>query len=136
MGKGGVFGTWSIFLLKYLSICPNKCVWLRDRKKNLIYKNKPSGGKDWSKYAKIISKNNLVFNCFDVALLWLLSDVLAWITKKGEIEREMCHWAISIMFWWLNAQHVWLSSYVLNKVRSANHITRYVSRLSKLVFEH
>jgi hypothetical protein len=87
--KGGVFGTWSIFLLKYLWICPNKCVWLRDRKKNLICKNKPSGGKEWSKYAIIISKNNLVFNCIDVALLWLLFDVLAWITKKGEIEREM-----------------------------------------------
>jgi hypothetical protein len=42
--KGGVFGTWSISLLEYLSICPNKCVWLRDRKKNLICKNKPSGG--------------------------------------------------------------------------------------------
>jgi hypothetical protein len=44
-GKGGVFGTWSFLLLEYLSICPNKCVWLRDRKKNLICKNKPSGGK-------------------------------------------------------------------------------------------
>jgi hypothetical protein len=52
MGKGGVFGTWSILLLEYLSICPNKGVWLRDRKKNLIFKNKPSGGKEWSKYAK------------------------------------------------------------------------------------
>jgi hypothetical protein len=36
--KGGVFGTWSILLLEYLSICPNKYVWLRDRKKNLICK--------------------------------------------------------------------------------------------------
>jgi hypothetical protein len=52
MGRGGGFGTWSISLLEYLSICPNKCVWLRDREKNLIYKNKPSGGKGWSKYAK------------------------------------------------------------------------------------
>jgi hypothetical protein len=26
---------------------------------------------------QIISKNNLVFNCIDVALLWLLFDVLA-----------------------------------------------------------
>jgi hypothetical protein len=77
MGKGGVFGTWSIFLLEYLSICPNKCVRLRDSKKNLICKNKSSGGKEWSKYAKIISKNNLVFNCIDVALLLLLFDVLA-----------------------------------------------------------
>jgi hypothetical protein len=51
--KGGVFGTWSISLLHYLSLCPNKCVWLRDRKMNLICKNKPSGGKEWSKYAKL-----------------------------------------------------------------------------------
>ena len=46
MRKGGVFGTWSIFPLEYLSLCLNKCVWLRDRKMNLICKNKPSGGKN------------------------------------------------------------------------------------------
>jgi hypothetical protein len=43
--KGGVFDTWSILLSQYLSIWPNKWVWLRDRKKDLIFKNKPSGGK-------------------------------------------------------------------------------------------
>jgi hypothetical protein len=53
MGKGGDFGTWSIFPLEYLSLCLNKCVWLRDRKMRLIYKNKPSGGKEWSEYAKL-----------------------------------------------------------------------------------
>jgi hypothetical protein len=53
MGKGGVFDTWSIFPLEYLSMCLNKCVWLRDRKMSLICKNKPSGGKEWSKYAKL-----------------------------------------------------------------------------------
>jgi hypothetical protein len=53
MGKRGSFGTWSISLLDYLSLCPNKWVWLRDRKMNLICKNKPSGGKEWSKYAKL-----------------------------------------------------------------------------------
>jgi hypothetical protein len=56
MGKRGVFGTWSIFPLEYLLICPNKCVWLRDRKNNFIYKNKPSGGKEWSKYVKSCAK--------------------------------------------------------------------------------
>jgi hypothetical protein len=35
--KGGVFDTWSISLLEYLSLCPNKRVWLRDRKINLIW---------------------------------------------------------------------------------------------------
>jgi hypothetical protein len=34
-----------------------------------------------------------------VHLFVLLFDVLALITKKGEIEREMCLWAISIIFW-------------------------------------
>jgi hypothetical protein len=53
MGKRGSFGTWSISLLDYLSLCTNKWVWLRDRKMNLICKNKPSGGKEWSKYAKL-----------------------------------------------------------------------------------
>jgi hypothetical protein len=48
----------------------------------------------------------------------------------------MCPWTISIMFWWLNAQHDWLSSHVLNKVRSANNIIRYISRHNKLVFEY
>jgi hypothetical protein len=43
--KGGVFGTWSNLFLKCLSICPNKCVWLRDREKNLFCENKQSGGK-------------------------------------------------------------------------------------------
>jgi hypothetical protein len=44
-GKKKEFWHWSNLLLKYLSICPNKCVWLRDRKKNLFYENKPGGGK-------------------------------------------------------------------------------------------
>jgi hypothetical protein len=60
--KDGVFGTRSIFQLEYLSLCLNMCVWLRDRKMILICKNKPSGGKEWSKYAKFELKNNLVFN--------------------------------------------------------------------------
>jgi hypothetical protein len=53
MRKGGVFGTQSIFQLEYLSLCLNMCVWLKDRKMILICKNKTSGGKEWSKYAKL-----------------------------------------------------------------------------------
>jgi hypothetical protein len=45
---------------------------------------------------QILCKNDLVLSCIDIALLLLLFDVLAYITKKGEIEREMCLWAISI----------------------------------------
>jgi hypothetical protein len=64
-GKRRVFGTRSIFPLEYLSLCLNKCAWLRDMKMNLIFKNKPSGGKEWSKYAKLESKQF----CIDVALI-------------------------------------------------------------------
>ena len=60
--KGEFLDLWSISLLEYLSLCLNKCVWLRDRKLNLICKNKPSGGKKWSKYAKFESKTILVLN--------------------------------------------------------------------------
>jgi hypothetical protein len=77
MGKGGVFGTWSFFLLEYLSLCPNKRVWLRDRKMNLIYKNKSSGGKEWSKYVKSCAK--MIWSSFALMLhlFWLFFDVLA-----------------------------------------------------------
>jgi hypothetical protein len=34
--KGGVCGIWLKLLLKYLSICPNKCVRLRNRKKKIV----------------------------------------------------------------------------------------------------
>jgi hypothetical protein len=63
--KGKVFGSWSFSLLDYLSWCPNKWVWIRNRKMNLICKNKPSGSKDWSKYVKICGKTIL----FSIALL-------------------------------------------------------------------
>jgi hypothetical protein len=66
MGKRGSFWIFDQFLLEYLSLCLNKCVWLRDRKLKLICKNKPSGGKEWSKYAKFESKTNLVLSCIDV----------------------------------------------------------------------
>jgi hypothetical protein len=75
--KGGVFGTWSIFLLENLSTCPNKCVWLRDRKKNLICKNKPSGGKEWSKYAKPLAKTIWSSIALMLHFFLLLLDVLA-----------------------------------------------------------
>jgi hypothetical protein len=64
---------------------------------------------------------------------WLLFVVLAQITKKGEIEREMCPLG--------NFYNVLVNkcptrlikcSYVPNKVRSANQGKRYVSRLSTL----
>jgi hypothetical protein len=55
-GKKGSFWIFDQFLLEYLSLCLYKWIWLRDRKLSLICKNKPSGGKVWSKYAKVESK--------------------------------------------------------------------------------
>jgi len=69
MGKRGSFWILDQFLVKYLSLCFNMCVWLRDRKLSLICKNKPSGGKEWSIYAKFESKQFCVFICIDVAIL-------------------------------------------------------------------
>jgi hypothetical protein len=46
------------------------------------------------------------------------------------VEREMCHWAISIMFWRLSVQHIVSELLCAKQARSANHLTRYVSRLS------
>jgi hypothetical protein len=50
---------------------------------NLIYKNKPSGGKERSKYAKLWSKNNLVFKCIDVALLLVAFGYVGINHQKG-----------------------------------------------------
>jgi hypothetical protein len=65
---------------------------------NLICKNKPSGSKERSKYAKSCKRHYL----FSIALMLhfylLLFDVLAKITKKREIERELCPWAILVYF--------------------------------------
>ena len=69
MGKGGVFEIHWIISFEYLSSCLNKCVWLRDRNLSLIWKNKPSGGKEWSIYAKYESKPYWVFICIDIALV-------------------------------------------------------------------
>jgi hypothetical protein len=69
MENRGSFWINDQFLLEYLSLCLNKWIWLRDRKLSLICKNKPSGGKEWSKYAKFESKQICVLICIDVALL-------------------------------------------------------------------
>jgi hypothetical protein len=56
MGKRESFWILINFTLGISLFMPKKWVWLRDRKMNLICKNKPSGGKEWSKYAKLESK--------------------------------------------------------------------------------
>ena len=71
MGKRGSFwNLWSI-LLEQLLLCLNKCFWLRDRNLRLICKNKPSGGKEWSIYVKIESKQFWVLIWIDFALVLL-----------------------------------------------------------------
>jgi hypothetical protein len=61
MGKRGSFWILDQFLMKYLSLCFNMCVWLRDRKLSLICKNKPSGGKRVIQICKNLNQNNLEF---------------------------------------------------------------------------
>ena len=84
--KGGVFGTWSISLLDYLSLCPNKWVWLRDRKMNLICKNKPSGGKEWSKYVKSSAKT--IWSSIALMLHFFCCFLLCWhkSLKRGRLK--------------------------------------------------
>ena len=59
------------FFVKYLYLIFNMCVWLRDRKLSLICKNKPSGGKEWSIYAKFDSKRIWVLIWIDFVLVLL-----------------------------------------------------------------
>ena len=98
MGKGGVFEILDQISLENLSLCLYKWIWLRDRNLSLICKNKPSGGKEWSIYVKFESKQFEFLFELILYLFYLLYIVLAYITKKGEIEREMCPWAISKYF--------------------------------------
>jgi hypothetical protein len=51
-------------------------------------------------------------------------------TTQAQTEREMCPWAISIMFWCLSVQHIVSELLCAKQAKSVNHITRYVSRLS------
>jgi hypothetical protein len=87
MGKRGSFWIFDQFLLEYLSLWLNKWIWHRDRKLSLICKNKPSGGKEWSKYAKFESKQILVLICIDVALLYV-AFLLCWhkSPKRGRLK--------------------------------------------------
>jgi hypothetical protein len=77
MGKGGVFGSWSIFSLGIPLFMPNKCVWLRDRKMSLILKTNQVVAKNDPNMPNLNQKQFL----FSIALMlhfyWLLFDVLA-----------------------------------------------------------
>jgi hypothetical protein len=74
--KGAFCGIWLNLLLKYLSIQPNKCVWLRDRKNNLFYEIKPSGGKSDPNMPNSMW-DKLVFNLHS-----LKNDIALWVAFK------------------------------------------------------
>jgi hypothetical protein len=102
-GKRGSFWIFDQFLLKYLSLCFNKCVWLRDRKLSLICKNKPSGGKEWSIYAKFEFVSNLYwcctsFGCF--LLCWHKSP------KRGRLKGK-CALGPFLSILVIECQHEW-----------------------------
>ena len=71
MKNRGSFWYCDQFLLEQLTLCLYKWIWLRDRKLSLICKNKPSGGKEWSIYAKVESKQMRTQNCFDSNLAYM-----------------------------------------------------------------
>ena len=56
--------------------------------------------------------SNLVKDYFCSQLHWCCTSICCFLMcwhkspKRGEIEREMCPWAISSIFWWLSAQHI------------------------------
>jgi hypothetical protein len=102
--KGGVFGTRSIFQLEYLSLCLNMCVWHRNRKMILICKNKPSGGKEWSKYAKFELKQ---FGLQFESMLHVLHCFLMCCInhQKGGRLKGKCALG-PFLFWWLSVQHI------------------------------
>jgi hypothetical protein len=66
----------------------------------------------FTKTNQVVAKNdpnmsNLMQKQFGPQLQWCCTsfECVGINHQKGEIEREMCPWAISIMFWWLSAQH-------------------------------
>jgi hypothetical protein len=59
-------------------------------------------------------------------------DVMASNSWVGDSEREMCPWVISIIFWWLSVQHIVSEILCAKQAKGANHVTRYISRLSTL----
>jgi hypothetical protein len=77
MGKGGVFGTWSISLLDYLSLYPNKWVWLRDKENEFDLQKQTK----WWQRAIQICQTIVKTIWYSIALIlhffWLLLVVLA-----------------------------------------------------------
>jgi hypothetical protein len=119
MGIRGSFWILDQFLMKYLSLCFNMCVWLRDRKLRLICKNKPSGGKEWSIYAKFESKQIWVLIWIDFVLVLL---ALCYVGINHQKEGD---WKGNVslghfwVFWWFSVQHKYLSDKWWTKYKSS-----------------
>jgi hypothetical protein len=62
-------------------LCPNKWVWLRDRKMNLICKNQVVAKIDPN--MSKLCKDNFVLNCIDVALLLVAFGCVGINHQKG-----------------------------------------------------
>jgi hypothetical protein len=82
MGKGGVFGSWSISLLDYISLCPKnefdleivKWIWFA-KTNQVVAKSDPN----MPNYVK----NKLVLNCIDVAHLLVAFGCVGINHQKG-----------------------------------------------------
>jgi hypothetical protein len=109
MGNRGSFWYCDQFLLEQLSLCLYKCVWLRVRKLRSIWKNKPSGGKEWSIYAKFDSKQIWVFICIDICTCSTCF-ILCWhkSPKRGRLKGK-CAFGPFLSILVIKGQHKCLS---------------------------
>jgi hypothetical protein len=103
MGKRGSFWYLIKFTLERSLDLPKQLCLTLEIRKRFFCENKPSGGKsdpNMPNSLKILLVFNLHFFSSSryVSSKRVAFNVLAQITKKGEIEREMCPWAISILF--------------------------------------
>jgi hypothetical protein len=107
MGKRGSFWIFDQFLLKYLSLCSNKCGDLEIGNWVWFAKTKPSGGKGWSIYAKFESKQFWVLICIDVALP-LVAFLLCWhkSPKRGKLKGK-CALGPFLCILVIECQHKW-----------------------------
>jgi hypothetical protein len=133
-GKKGEFLALNHFYSWFISLCAQTSVfdleigkWIWFAKTNqVVAKNDPN-------------MSNLVKNYFCSLLHWCCTSICCFLMclhkspKRGEIEREMCPWAISSIFWWLSVHRI-LSGLLYVKWWMKCKSTRmYASRLSTFV---
>ena len=118
--KGGVFGSWSIFLLEYLSLCLNKCVDLEIGK--WVWFQKQT--KWWQRMIQICQiwiKNN-----FCSQLHWCCTSIgcflMCWhkSPKTGRLKGKCALGPFLVYFCDWVPNTYWMSNYVPNDEWSAN----------------